>query len=61
MADADDLYRKLEQTIAPLFYEQRGAWVRVMQQSIALNASFFNTHRMVRQYVQHAYALSEER
>jgi starch phosphorylase len=39
----------------------RNAWVRVMQQCIAVNASFFNTHRMVRQYMQHAYALQEER
>lgn len=29
----------------------------MMQASIALNASFFNTHRMVRQYLLHAYAL----
>jgi starch phosphorylase len=57
-ADARDLYEKLEHTILPLFYDQRDAWVRVMQQSIALNASFFNTHRMVRQYCAHAYALS---
>ncbi len=60
VTDADDLYRKLDQSILPLFYEQRNAWLRVMQQSIALNASFFNTHRMVRQYVQHAYSLGEE-
>ena len=33
------------------------SWVRVMQQAIAINASFFNTHRMVRQYVDHAYAI----
>lgn len=58
-ADARDLYEKLERTIARLFYDERDAWVRVMQQSIAFNASFFNTHRMVRQYCLHAYAISE--
>ncbi|HQR40511.1 MAG TPA: alpha-glucan family phosphorylase [Blastocatellia bacterium] len=59
-ADARDLYEKLEQRILPMFYEQRAAWVRVMQQSIALNASFFNTHRMVRQYLMHAYAVGAD-
>lgn len=55
--DAADLYQKLEHVIAPLFYEEREAWIRIMQQSIALNASFFNTHRMVRQYLLHAYSV----
>lgn len=56
-ADADDLYRTLENKVAPLFYEARNGWIRIMQQCIALNASFFNTHRMVRQYLLHAYAV----
>jgi starch phosphorylase len=60
-ADAADLYRKLGSVIAPLFYEDRDAWVRVMRQCMALNGSFFNTHRMIRQYVLHAYALDEAR
>lgn len=58
-ADARDLYDKLERVILPLFYERRDAWARVMQQSIALNASFFNTHRMAQQYLLHAYAVRE--
>jgi len=53
--DADDLYRKLEETILPLFYEGRTAWIDVMRHTIALNASYFNTHRMVQQYMTHAY------
>lgn len=56
-ADAADLYQKLQHVIAPLFYDDRNAWIRVMRQCMALNASFFNTHRMVRQYVLHAYSL----
>ena len=55
-ADAADLYRKLRDAIAPLFYDDREGWVHVMRQCIALNGSFFNTHRMVRQYVSHAYS-----
>jgi starch phosphorylase len=55
-SDALDLYRKLEELIVPMFYEHRPAWIGVMKQAIGINASFFNTHRMVRQYVDHAYS-----
>lgn len=58
-ADAADLYRKLQHLIAPLYYDQRDAWIRIMRHCIALNGSFFNTHRMVRQYLLHAYSLDE--
>ncbi len=53
--DAGTLYEKLEKTILPTFYGERPRWISVMQHSIALNASFFNTHRMVQQYVTNAY------
>lgn len=59
--DAADLYQKLEHLIAPSFYDNREAWVHIMRQCIALNASFFNTHRMVHQYLMHAYSLGDER
>ena len=53
--DADDLYRKLENEILPTFYYDREKWIEMMKHSIAINASFFNTHRMVQQYVMDAY------
>lgn len=53
--DAEDLYQKLKNVIAPMFYQERERWVDVMRHAIALNASFFNTHRMVQQYVTNAY------
>ena len=53
--DADDLYRKLERDIVPTFYQRREEWIDVMRHAIALNASHFNTHRMVQQYVSNAY------
>jgi len=53
--DADDLYRKLESVILPLFYQSREQWIDVMRHAIALNASYFNTHRMAQQYVANAY------
>lgn len=53
--DSRDLYMKLEKFILPTFYNNRGLWLNIMRQSIALNASYFNTHRMVKEYVLHAY------
>jgi starch phosphorylase len=53
--DAEELYNKLRTTIIPLYYQKRWQWVDIMQCSIAFNASFFNTHRMVQQYVFNAY------
>ncbi|MBI4456305.1 MAG: alpha-glucan family phosphorylase [Acidobacteria bacterium] len=54
-ADAEDLYRKLEEVILPLFYDQRGDWIRVMNDAIGKNAYYFNTHRMMRRYATEAY------
>ena len=53
--DALDLYIKLERVILPLFYGLPFAYAEVMRSAIALNASFFNTQRMVRQYVHNSY------
>ncbi|MFH2069698.1 MAG: alpha-glucan family phosphorylase [Elusimicrobiota bacterium] len=53
--DARDLYNKLENIIIPMFYKERERWLNIMQYSIAFNASFFNTHRMVHEYVLNAY------
>ena len=53
--DAADLYMKLERVILPLFYGMPFAYAEVMRSAISLNGSFFNTQRMVRQYVHNAY------
>jgi glycogen phosphorylase len=53
--DAVDLYIKLERVILPLFYGLPFAYAEVMRAAIALNGSFFNTQRMVRQYIHNAY------
>lgn len=53
--DASSLYDKLEFAIIPTFYNGREYWINMMRHSIAINASFFNTHRMVQQYVLNAY------
>jgi len=53
--DAASLYEKLEQVVMPLYYDGRDAWLDIMRHAIALNGSFFNTHRMLQQYVVKAY------
>jgi len=55
-AEADSLYEKLERIILPLYYQEPDRFVRVMRSAIALNGSFFNTQRMLSQYVANAYA-----
>jgi starch phosphorylase len=53
--DAHALYDKLEHVILPTFYQQRDVYIDVMRHAIALNGSFFNTERMMDQYVRKAY------
>jgi glycogen phosphorylase len=53
--DAASLYEKLEGTILPLFYHDRDRFIEIMLHCIALNGSFFNTQRMLQQYVVNAY------
>jgi starch phosphorylase len=53
--DAESLYEKLEKVIIPTFYTNRQNWMNIMRHAIAINASFFNTHRMVQQYALNAY------
>ena len=53
--EAQSLYAKLESVILPLFYKERSRYLAVMQHAIAINGSFFNTQRMVQQYVTEAY------
>jgi len=53
--DINDLYYKLERVILPLFYGMPHRFAEVMRSSIALNGSFFNTQRMVMQYLRNAY------
>lgn len=49
------MYEKLEGVILPMFYQQPIAYAAVMRSAIAINGSFFNTQRMLSQYVSNAY------
>ncbi|MBI5450689.1 MAG: alpha-glucan family phosphorylase [Gammaproteobacteria bacterium] len=53
--DALSLYDKLEHVVLPLYYHNRSKWLMVMKGAISKNASFFNSHRMMRRYATEAY------
>jgi starch phosphorylase len=53
--DAQDLYDKLERLIVPMFYTRVQEYLEIMRHTIGITGSFFNTHRMMQQYVAHAY------
>ncbi|MBV9182876.1 MAG: alpha-glucan family phosphorylase [Acidobacteria bacterium] len=54
------LYDKLEREIVPMFYGRPSRFTEVMRYAIALNGSFFNTQRMVLQYLTNAYKMPRE-
>ena len=53
--DAVALYEKLSGTVLPLYFQDHNAWVQVMKGAIIKNASYFNSHRMMRRYAASAY------
>jgi len=53
--DADDLYRKLETIVLPLYYDDRVRWIWMMKQAISKIGSYFNSTRMMRRYATEAY------
>ncbi len=54
VAEAESLYHKLETAVAPTFADPE-QWARLMQTTIAMNGSFFNTNRMIKQYIGNSY------
>jgi len=56
-ADARALYDKLEQVVMPCFYDTPERFHRVMRSAISINGSFFNSDRMLAQYLHSAYRL----
>jgi hypothetical protein len=46
---------RLQRVILPLYYSDPKAYAGVMRSTIAINGSFFNTQRMLSQYVSNAY------
>ena len=55
LEERTSLYHKLESVILPMYYGRPLAYAEVMRSAISVNGSFFNTHRMLAQYVNNAY------
>jgi len=56
--DADEaasLYEKLEKSVVPLYRAAPEKWAHLMRNTLAFNGSYFNTNRMVKQYIHNAY------
>jgi starch phosphorylase len=58
-SEVNSLYEKLEHTILPMFYRKPDSFANLRRSAIAFNGSFFNTQRMVTQYVYNAYLQRE--
>jgi starch phosphorylase len=62
-ADADALYRLLEERVVPAFYERDAsqlprAWLATIKESIRTTAPRFSAERMVKEYAERMYAPS---
>jgi starch phosphorylase len=54
-ADAEQLYRLLEEQVVPTFLGDRGRWVEMMKTSIARLAPRFSIHRTLIEYTERYY------
>lgn len=55
--DLISLYNVLENEILPLYYRKPLAWQKIMRSTIYINAPFFSTERVVRDYAKDAYKI----
>lgn len=53
--DIDDMYKKLQDEIIPLYYNKKKEWILRMKHAITLGA-YFNTHRVISEYRQKAWS-----
>jgi starch phosphorylase len=59
-ADAEALYRLLEEAVVPCFHDRDASglprtWIGMLRAAMALGESRFSTHRMLRQYTEDLY------
>jgi starch phosphorylase len=59
-ADAEDLYKRLEHEVIPLYYDKREEWIQRMKHAVTLGAHF-STHRVIKEYLEKAWKKTEER
>jgi len=58
ICDYNDLMSTLEYKIIPMFYsDDKTPWICEMKLSIGNSGSYFNTHRMAKEYIRNAYKL----
>ncbi len=60
-ADADALYRLLENDVVPAFYERDAngiptRWLQIVRRALITTTPNFSTRRMLKEYVEHAYS-----
>ncbi|MCC5867244.1 MAG: alpha-glucan family phosphorylase [Gammaproteobacteria bacterium] len=53
--DARSLYDTLAEVVMPCFYRHPEDFLRIRRNAIALNGAFFNSQRMLQQYLRRAY------
>ena len=54
------LYSKLAEEVLPCFYQDHERFIKIMRRTIALNSAFFNSQRMLAQYLHNSYRLVGE-
>jgi starch phosphorylase len=59
-ADAEELYRLLEEKIVPLYYDRDingipHGWIQIIKEAIRSNAPLFSARRMVKEYARQMY------
>mgnify|MGYP002761952829 CR=1 FL=1 len=54
LIDSRSIYEKLDRILS-IYHNDRKAWIKVMKNCITLNASHFNTDRMLKEYLARAY------
>jgi len=59
-ADAEELYRMLEEKIVPLYYDRDingipHGWIQIVKEAIRSNTPLFSTRRMVKEYTEQMY------
>lgn len=52
--DSESIYRKLDH-IMDIYQNDRQKWICIMRNCVKINASYFNTDRMLKEYVTRAY------
>lgn len=54
--DASQLYSVLDTEVLPCFYKDKERWASMMRSIIQINGTYFNSTRMLREYIEKAYA-----